>query len=1054
MASPGNAPRHPQGTDHGFAKAQTSEFPSSSSGSSVAVELCVSNKTRTVSASIEITFVRMESKRLLFASSDENECYLYAKRIKIESNQKIIEKEEQQNLKQSIHSVNSYQTTPNEPVYLSEKQNSWALEKQTSENKQSTKKRSSENETRIPMKDNVSLNVCGQPLKAELHNDVSNTANIGRNLRGLNPSQMQQNNIQQNNRRNGDNDLKQNSSVTPLNIDLFQTEMLSHKSDSDKKWKKYQLLQSPFLCGTSSVFSHKEHEKNNFLKKVCTAGDKDYSSNVSETTIERDNKEKKNSSYVIPTLKPFKSLQLLEIPNFQFPSISNKLNSKIPSTHLKEMDWESFKGQSSLVQSQQIHGVQKMTETGKHKMQNDRSSVKASTVGSEFKEKNYPSVSKQEHGALAEGGKVSLTCFRENSTDIECNQIFAENNFKDKMQENSDSDDDQKSRIYIYISAKNVQNEKCINCNDLLKRMGWKSSNDNTDTLHIQMNVPVITEALEKNKLDVYWDVRNSNSDIILYEAESKLSTKEILGFKRNTLLSAGGKFVRVENYPLCGKKQVQLNSCTDNTMWQTTEFHEENETYQGFVNSKFVENLDKIPVVNQDSSVTEKLSEENAITCSKQVHNLPARSNDVLVLPEQSKTTLEKCNSVFLQGSQTNTREYCETIDTCSPNLANEKLEDQNTYSRNFENLFPSSSDVYHSDTLPLDNRSSGNEERVISECGHCRSSSSADKRDQSEKNHASIQYPSAESPTMTNTDLRLQAMETEPFSLQEHTEISKGVSLEPTTLKHIEYVEEQEEISDEQMHVANESRCETVMNDLIMSHSKDKSKTFFAAEEKLKMHLPVMNNGHLEDAEDKYLPLENEITYEFELKKKFDLVLEELHMFHEISKGNENNLSSLETNSHSNYCELNNSVGIDENATSASQKKMLISSPICVAIEGQNISDNNESSLNKKISNENEDENPSREYCTSRLSNEELLHSPVAEGYFDAAYNKAYTWNPAFLSCTLFSEQNYNLPKEGGYFLSREVMRVQPLKTCKGPIKIGLSRKARPKQLHPYLK
>lgn len=39
-------------------------------------------------------------------------------------------------------------------------------------------------------------------------------------------------------------------------------------------------------------------------------------------------------------------------------------------------------------------------------------------------------------------------------------------------------------------------------------------------------------------------------------------------------------------------------------------------------------------------------------------------------------------------------------------------------------------------------------------------------------------------------------------------------------------------------------------------------------------------------------------------------------------------------------------------------------------------------------------------------------------------------------------------------GYFLSQEVMRVQPLKTCKGPIRIGLSRKARPKQLHPYLK
>lgn len=35
---------------------------------------------------------------------------------------------------------------------------------------------------------------------------------------------------------------------------------------------------------------------------------------------------------------------------------------------------------------------------------------------------------------------------------------------------------------------------------------------------------------------------------------------------------------------------------------------------------------------------------------------------------------------------------------------------------------------------------------------------------------------------------------------------------------------------------------------------------------------------------------------------------------------------------------------------------------------------------------------------------------------GHFDAAYKKPYTWDPAFLSCTLLKEQNYNLQKEGG--------------------------------------
>lgn len=395
-------------------------------------------------------------------------------------------------------------------------------------------------------------------------------------------------------------------------------------------------------------------------------------------------------------------------------------------------------------------------------------------------------------------------------------------------------------------------------------------------------------------------------------------------------------------------------------------------------------EDFDQITVVNQDNSVKKKLSEENAVTSSKEVHNLPAKSNDVLILPEQSKTTMEKCNSLLLQDSQTNKLEYCKKIDTYSSHLANKKvkIEDQNIC-LNFENLFPSSSNVYQSATLPLESSSFVSKDRVVSEDGLCRSSSSADKQKQSEKIHATIQYPSMGSPAMTDTHWQLQPKETALFSSQGHTQTNKAVSLEPATLKqHLEYVKEQEEISDEQMPVTNESQCETVMNDLIMSYSEDESKTFIAAEEKLKKHVSVMNNGCLEDVKDKYLPLENKITYEFELKRKFDLVLEELHMFHEISKGNENNLSSLETNSHNNYCELNNSEGADENVTSVSQKKICISSPICGIREGQNITDSNESSLNKKISNENEDQKVSKECCISRLSSEELMPSPIAEG------------------------------------------------------------------------
>uniref|UniRef100_A0A8C8AJ21 RAD51 interacting motif domain-containing protein n=1 Tax=Otus sunia TaxID=257818 RepID=A0A8C8AJ21_9STRI len=1059
------------------------------------------------------------SERFSSASSDDTECYLYPKRIKIESNKKSIEKEEQQKLEQSVHCVNRYKTSPHEALYLSERQNNWALGKQScdtarktcmreffhfqtcsnertpckvSENKLSTEKWSPENGDQNSKEDGISLNVHGQRLQTESL-CVGSAANTGENLQVLNPPPVQQNNnIEQNNKRNGDNELRQNPSVTPLHGDLFWMELLNHESVSDKKWKQYQLLQIPFLCGTSSVFSHTENEKNNFLKKVCPTEDKDYSSSDNETTAERDNKEKKISSYIIPTLKPLKSIQPLAIPNFQLPRISNKINSKMPSTNLKETDWKNFRGQPSLMRSKQIYGVQKMSEIGKQKLQNDKSSVKASTVGSEFKENNYPSVSKQEHRALAEGGKVSVTYFRGNSTDTECNQIFAENYFRDKMLENSDGDDDQKSEIHIYISAKNIQNEKYVRMRNV-KRMARKSSNENAGTFHIQTSIPVTTEALQKNKLDMHCGVHNSNSDTSLYDAESKLSTKQILDFKRyltkKIVFESNCPCIVVQNFPdkkvncniFRGKEMLKLkfsfqnmlfgwvnSKCTNWEISATTVKQDEKKPSKMCNSSFHGERFKTFPFVLCENKKQETTRCRNSVTSTNEVtdevtytmkkylgtssyinanRKEHVKSNDLQInshnfISKKSFSvfdTYEKIplttdsgdfdqipvvnqdNSVKKKlDSQTNQPEYCKKIDICSPHLSNkeEKVEDQNAY-LNFENLFPSSSNVYQSVTLPLENSSFVN--RVGSQDGHCRASSSADKQSQSEQTHATIQSPPKGRPTMTDTYLQLQAKETVPFSVQGHTQTHEAVSSEPATLKqHLEYVKEQREINDEQLHVTNESQCETVMNDLIMSYSEDESKTFIAAEEKLKMHLSIMNNGCLEDVKDKYLPLENKITYEFELKRKFDLVLEELHMFHEISKGDENNLSSLETNSHHNYCELNNSEGLDENVTSVSQKKICISSPICSTIEGQNITDSNESSLKEKISNENEDQKVSHEHCISRLSSEALLHSPLAEGYF----------------------------------LSHEVIRVQPLKTCKGPIRIGLSRKARPKQLHPYLK
>ncbi|XP_014750404.1 PREDICTED: RAD51-associated protein 2 [Sturnus vulgaris] len=1367
------------------------------------------------------------SKRFLSAPLDETECYLYAKRNKAENDQKIGEKEEQQNLEQKNlekQSCDTARKTCMREFFSSKTSSNERLSRRVSEKEPFIKKLSLEDEDQSP-RGGISLNVRAQPRETELLN-VSSTADTCQNLPVLNPPQVQQNySIEQNNKRNEDNELKQNSSDTSLNRHMFQTELLNQKSVFNKKWQRYQLSQIPFFSGTSSVFSSIENKKSKFLKNVCSAEEKNYSSCNKETTAEKDNKEKNNSLYVFRTLKPFKNVQPLKIPRFQFPRISNRINNKQSSTNFKETNWKNFEGEPSLMQSKRIHGVQKISEIGKQKMQNDKSSVRVSTVGSEFKEKNCPSVNKEEHCSLAEG-EVSGTYFRCNNTDTEHNKIFAENDFKDKITENSEGDDDQKSKIHIYISVKNVQNDKCVSSNDLLQRRGRKSTNENAGTFRMQMSIPLTTEALEENKLNLHCSVHDSNRDICLYEAESKLSAKGILDFQSyvtkisafksncpfiivqdfpdkrpscnvfrgkemlklkfslqhvfgwvrmwieslhedmptcqdgsvtpwshcrdtlkeqcdaqelvkspinrnhndkifmcllaavskhlkvevlkimlasffsstNTLLTTEGKAMRGEKQSSCGRKQNQLNSCADDSSRQTIKFLKENETYPGFVSSKFVESidfelqngcqrrcfsrtlgeeeytflqrgalfhnqkirlckgrhvrkhhllsrvserfstdlrsvshknimkkkilpakylillqgspdssslhkiyccsitrvqyliganlryqsyfpahsqlkfekvhnkstnqeisvntlkqeknkpnirlnssfhvelfkafpfvlkgdkkhktnrncinstneitnevtynmkkkmsnssyinadekecidskelqmnchgflskkslsifdtyekiplatdsedLDLIPIVTQDSCIQQKLCEESAVTSSKEIQCLPVKSNDVLILPEQPKATAEENNFLLLLDRQINKDENCKDLDTCSPHLETKKVDDQNAYLFS-QNLFSSSSNFYQSVTLPLNSSSFVN--REISEDGHCRNSSSADKQKASETIPAMVQYLSTGSPAMTDTDLQLQAKETVQFSLQGHEQMNETGGSDPATLKqHLEYVKEQEERNYEQMRVTNESQCETVMNYLIMSYSEDKSKTFIASEEELKMPLFKMNNGCLEDVKDNYLPLENEITHKFELKRKFDLVLEELRMFHEISKENVNNLSSLETNLPNSYWELNNAEGKDENMARVSQRKMCISSPICGTTKVKHKTDINESSLREKILNENEDQNVSKEYSISRTSSQELPHSP-AEG---EAYRNPCTWNPAFLPGTLFKEQSYNLQKEGGYFLTRDIIRVQPLKTCKGPIRIGLSRKARPKKLHPYLK
>ncbi|XP_021058452.1 RAD51-associated protein 2 [Mus pahari] len=188
--------------------------------------------------------------------------------------------------------------------------------------------------------------------------------------------------------------------------------------------------------------------------------------------------------------------------------------------------------------------------------------------------------------------------------------------------------------------------------------------------------------------------------------------------------------------------------------------------------------------------------------------------------------------------------------------------------------------------------------------------------------------------------------------------------------------------------------------------------------------------------------------IAEEFEMKSKFDLVLEELRMFHEISKENEIP-STMETNNRKeNYFGESNSV--KEARMEIGKKLEMVETNTrdapfwsCDVKADLNKPKRHQSSFKWKILPTHRGQAVPNE-CWLR-SGEGSLHSPPEEDY-KKPLPKSPTFSP--------DEYRKEILLKGGSHFSHGISRVQPLKTCSRPIRVGLSRRARLKQLHPYLK
>lgn len=192
-------------------------------------------------------------------------------------------------------------------------------------------------------------------------------------------------------------------------------------------------------------------------------------------------------------------------------------------------------------------------------------------------------------------------------------------------------------------------------------------------------------------------------------------------------------------------------------------------------------------------------------------------------------------------------------------------------------------------------------------------------------------------------------------------------------------------------QNNVADRNEHESILQESELANSKHfhpKNDSTECVNQQFETDLRVGNNECFQDLAAKCLSTDAlAVAKDFEMKSKFDLVLEELRMFHEISRENEI-LSPVETNNgQENYFGENNDLEevkmeIKTDLKMVTVKKIRASSLFSDTVEDPNMRKRHQSLFKwKTVSKNGEQEVPS-EYCCPRTSEEELLYSTSEEG------------------------------------------------------------------------
>ncbi|XP_004450842.2 RAD51-associated protein 2 [Dasypus novemcinctus] len=465
----------------------------------------------------------------------------------------------------------------------------------------------------------------------------------------------------------------------------------------------------------------------------------------------------------------------------------------------------------------------------------------------------------------------------------------------------------------------------------------------------------------------------------------------------------------------------------------------------------------EKIPLLmdfddTDEIFLTKEFSYKND-NCPDQVVNV---KNLAHFSPITAKTNA-KCYPQFMQNNQKYINEMFYEVNTYNQDLDNERKQEYNKISSICENFFS----VKQQAILASQDATHGGQTNTKTKAQmlifkNLLSEMEEKKEDLILKEEVKITTRSLTNSCQVHKDLKIEKEVKHNFSSVDSMFSIQSISLTNEKLN-MEDAIQINQVYANQNDVADRNELDSILPERELANSKHfypKNDSTECVNHHLEIEMSTGNNECLQDLTAKCLPTETvTIVKDFEMKNKFDLVLEELRMFHKISEDKEI-LSTVETNNGQENC-FGESNTVDQlkkevkkDLKMGTVNKTCASSLLCDIRAGPTIHKSHQSSFKWKTVADNGEQEVPHEHGCPRASKEELPYSTSEEDC-----EKSIPQRSALFSDE-FKEEKLNFLLKGGSNFSHGISRIHPLKTCSRPIRIGLSRKAKLKHLHPYLK